>query len=113
MRIISQGRDIDIPYDTNTIFINPNNCIYAESESVRLILGRYDSNKEAKAVFREIIQSAIVDVSYYMMPSAESLKDIDICDGCKYWDSYSWACGNGDSIHRGDFTNEGCDKYEK
>ena len=35
------------------------------------------------------------------------------CEGCKWWDSFSWVCCNADSEHCADFTNEGCKWYEK
>lgn len=34
------------------------------------------------------------------------------CDGCKYWDDFSWSCGNGRSERRGDFVNFGCSHKE-
>lgn len=34
------------------------------------------------------------------------------CEGCKYWDSYSWACCNGDSPYVADFVDEGCKEYD-
>lgn len=30
------------------------------------------------------------------------------CEGCEYWEEFTWACCNGDSPHRADFVNEGC-----
>lgn len=35
----------------------------------------------------------------------------NICDccGCKYHDDFSWVCCNGDSPHRADFVNCGCE----
>ena len=35
------------------------------------------------------------------------------CEGCKWHDSFTWVCFNGDSEHRGDFVNEGCRLYER
>lgn len=35
------------------------------------------------------------------------------CKGCKYWDSFSWACGNGDSPYCADFVNKGCREYDR
>jgi len=35
------------------------------------------------------------------------------CEGCKFWDSFSWACCNGNSPHRANFVNEGCDFKEE
>ena len=35
------------------------------------------------------------------------------CEGCKFWDSFSWACCNGNSPYRADFVNEGCDFKEE
>ena len=32
-----------------------------------------------------------------------------MCEGCKYWDSYTWVCANADSVHCADFTNAGCE----
>lgn len=34
------------------------------------------------------------------------------CDGCVFWDDFSWACGNGDSEHCADFVNCGCNHKE-
>lgn len=33
---------------------------------------------------------------------------INDCSDCKYHDDFSWVCFNGDSPHRGDFVNCGC-----
>jgi hypothetical protein len=37
------------------------------------------------------------------------------CRTCKYHDDFTWACFNGDSIHRADFTNDDfvCDAWEE
>lgn len=34
------------------------------------------------------------------------------CKGCKWHDDFSAACCNGESEHRGDFTDNGCERYE-
>lgn len=35
------------------------------------------------------------------------------CETCKYHDSFSWVCFNGDSPYVADFVNCGCDKYSR
>lgn len=35
------------------------------------------------------------------------------CEGYIWHDSYTWACCNGDSEHRADFVNCGCEHKEK
>lgn len=35
------------------------------------------------------------------------------CEGCKWHDSYTWACMNGDSENCADFVNDGCEEYEE
>lgn len=34
------------------------------------------------------------------------------CEGCKWWDDFSWVCCNSDSKYCADFVNEGCMYYE-
>ena len=41
------------------------------------------------------------------------VKESKNCEGCKYHDSWTWVCCNGESENRGDYTNDGCEKYEK
>lgn len=35
------------------------------------------------------------------------------CENCKYWDSWTWACSNADSLYCADFVNMGCEHKEK
>ena len=37
----------------------------------------------------------------------------DTCEGCKWWESFNWACCNGDSPHCADFVNCGCKYFER
>lgn len=34
------------------------------------------------------------------------------CEGCKWWDEFTWVCSNGESEHVADYTNEGCKEKE-
>ena len=34
------------------------------------------------------------------------------CEGCRWWDDFSWVCANGESLNCADFVNEGCVYYE-
>ena len=34
------------------------------------------------------------------------------CEGCKYWDSFTWVCSNADIPYCADYTNDGCGFYE-
>ena len=35
------------------------------------------------------------------------------CEGCVWWDDFTWACCNGDSPHCADFVNCGCEFFER
>lgn len=37
----------------------------------------------------------------------------DCCNGCKWWDDFTWACFNGDSPYCADFVNCGCKHFER
>lgn len=43
-----------------------------------------------------------------MVSGKKSEIPFNSCEGCAFWDDFSWACGNGQSEHRGDFVNCGC-----
>lgn len=35
------------------------------------------------------------------------------CEGCVWWDDFSWVCACGSSPNCADFVNEGCLYYER
>lgn len=43
----------------------------------------------------------------------KKVKNDTDCKDCKWHDEFSWACCNGDSEHRADFVNCGCELKRK
>ncbi|MCD8396110.1 MAG: hypothetical protein LUD12_02795 [Lachnospiraceae bacterium] len=53
---------------------------------------------------RCIICGAIIPEGRQACPSCEQRAGRKSCATCEYHDDFSWACSNGDSTRRGDFT---------
>lgn len=70
MRIISQDREVDIPYDLAVIKISELNQIVALIGERFVCLGSYKSLEDAQVVMRDIANNRM---SYYIMPKEDEI----------------------------------------
>ena len=81
MRIISQDKKRDVPYDSVMVYVSDvlpkqiwvNFVQYKET----YVMGKYNSEEDALYVMKSIRQAVNNEYRYYVMPSAEKV------EGCK------------------------------
>lgn len=79
MRIISQNRTVDVPYDNVVVYVHSQlNQIFVkmyvsgiEYSRDGFSIGKYDSKEDAKYVMSLIREAAIFGQMYFYMPTAE------------------------------------------
>ena len=79
MRIISQNRTVDVPYDNVVVYVHSQlNQIFVkmyvsgiEYSRDGFSIGKYDSKEDAKYVMSLIREAAIFCQMYFYMPTAE------------------------------------------
>ena len=75
MRIISQDKMTDTPYDGAVVYINRkmDNHIYIGNigDEIGFPIGIYNSKEDAIYVMKLIRESFLLDCSYFFMPDAE------------------------------------------
>ena len=76
MRIISQDKKYDIPYDSVTVYVSPVIPREIDADFVPYrsteVLGTYNSEEDALCVMKSIRKAAMDGYYYFYMPKAES-----------------------------------------
>lgn len=77
MRIITQDKTEDIPYELSTIFVDTAvypNRIYAKQAGLNdTLLGKYNSHEDAKTALAEVRAAYHNEENVFIMPTADGI----------------------------------------
>lgn len=76
MRIISQDKTEDIPYEMSTICIEavyPSRICAKQAGLNDILLGKYNSHEDAKAALQSVRMAYFSGKKYWLMPTADEI----------------------------------------